>query len=576
MLVLVMGNTTLAASAILTAFMAGLSLGGVYWGRRVDKTSRSALLLFGCLEAGSGISALVVSKFIWLIVPLESYFPQIFDGGGFMQALIRFILCFCVLVVPTFLMGGTPAVIGKHMVSRGGRFGRHMAGLYGINTAGSFIGAFAAGFFLIRYFGHTGSLLTAAVLNCIVGIIAVWAGFRDKTPDTPRSILQSEETSPPTAEYRGLHGKTAHLVLIGLGISGFCAIVYQILWTRLLILIIDNSVYSFTIILMGFLAGIALGSLVAVGCFRYVKNMLLLFALVEICIGVTAFCFPFFVRLKPYTPELSYLKFLLTTLPIGLFLPTLFMGIAFPIGAEIYRRHRGDVGKSIGFVYAVNTAGCVLGGMMAGFFLSDFLDFKKVCSFCPDSTLVLFTHEFYRLVRSRLAENGIFLQWLPFHGLTTEQYLGIMRTFSSVFDHTSIWRVGQGYTLLLSSPQPLKIDFQSFLRKLAETKVQHDLRSAGLDNPFELLGFFAMGEETLRKMLAGSEMVMTDDSPAHLFFPFSATFKDQYNQWPLANYKKIKAFEESVVPFLYNISDSPVKRKQVENAVRYFEYRSGS
>ena len=92
----------------------------------------------------------------------------------------------------------------------------------------------------------------------------------------------------------------------------------------------------------------------------------------------------------------------------------------------------------------------------------------------------------------------------------------------------------------------------------------------------ELLSYFAMGEDTLRKMLAGSEMVMTDDSPAHLFFPFSATFKDQYSQWPLANYKKIKAFEESVVPFLDNISDSPTKRKQVENAIRYYEYRSGS
>lgn len=518
---------------------------------------------------------------------------------------------------------------------------------------------------------------------------------------------------------------------------------------------------------MGFLAGIALGSLMLAGCFRFFKSPILLFAAAEICIGVSAFCFPFFIHPKPSAPDLSYLKFLFSTLPLGILVPTVFMGIAFPLGARIYQRFKGDIGRSIGLVYAVNTAGCVLGGLAAGFFFIGTLGFRnsvlvlaglnlavgaligflslrskfryafigvfmvfsisaffampsdyfsrKYAALEPGSTLiyckesvsttatvfirpdrnrvlylngipevdtsylsiktfklmgalpgllhqhpenalmitfgagvaagttalftnhldcvdlasqardiaphfefynnriienraislynddarhflqasrkrysiiisdathprvydswVLFTSEFYRIVEKRLTEDGIFLQWLPFHGLTTDQYLGIVRTFSGVFKHTSIWRVGEGYTLLLSTPDALKIDFQAFQKKLSAPGIRNDLKLVGLDNPFEMLGYFAMGEENVQKMLSGSPPVMTDNSPDHLFFPFSSTFKDQYDRWPLANYEKVKAYEESVIPFLVNISDDQATRNKVEDAIRYYKQR---
>ena len=766
MLVLVMGNTTLATTTILTTFMAGLSLGGLYWGIRVDKAKRSPLFLFGCLEAGIGLSAVIVSRVIWMIVPLGAWISQLSGPGSFSQVMIRFLLCFCVLIVPTFLMGGTLAVIGRHVISNDALFAKNAAGLYGINTAGSFAGAFLAGFFLIRLLGHNGSLAVAAGLNFVVGSLAVWAGSLIKNQDASQEIsLKTARAAAPEDERPA--GKIAALVLIGLGVSGFCAIAYQIIWTRLLILIIDNSVYSFTIILMGFLAGIALGSLMLAGCFRFFKSPILLFAVVEIGIGVSAFCFPFLIHPNPNVPDLVYLKFLFSTLPLGILVPTVFMGIAFPAGARIYQRFKGDIGKSIGLVYAVNTAGCVLGGLAAGFFFigsfgfrnsilvlsglnvavgaligflylrskfryafivvfvvlaisafpvmpSDYFS-RKFATLEPGSNLiyynesvsttatvfqrpdknrvlylngipevdtsylsiktfklmgalpgllhphpgnalmitfgagvaagttalftnhldcvdlasqardiapyfefynnriiensrislynddarhflqasrkrysiiisdathprvydswVLFTSEFYRIVEKRLDEDGIFLQWLPFHGLTTDQYLGIVRTFSGVFKHTSLWRVGQGYTLLLSTPDALKIDWQGFQKKLAAPDIRNDLKLVGLDNPFEILSYFSMGEGNVKKMLSGSPPVMTDNSPAQLFFPFSSTFKDQYDRWPLANYEKVKAYEESVIPFLVNISDDEAARKKIEDVLRYYKQR---
>jgi spermidine synthase len=98
---------------------------------------------------------------------------QATQAGYYPQVIIRFFFCFCLLIGPTFLMGGTLAVIGRHVIGHRQHFGRNTAILYGVNTAGALLGAFAAGFFLIRYLGHIDSLRFAAVLNFFVSAIAL-------------------------------------------------------------------------------------------------------------------------------------------------------------------------------------------------------------------------------------------------------------------------------------------------------------------------------------------------------------------------------------------------------------------
>jgi spermidine synthase len=763
MLVLVMGNTTLATTTILVSFMAGLSLGGYYWGSLVEKGSRSALFLFGALETGTGIAAIIISQVIWMIIPSELWIAQTAGMENFGQATIRLVLCFCILIIPTFLMGGTLAVIGRHLVAGEQDFGRTTAALYGINTAGALLGAFLSGFFLIHALGHNGSLILAACLNLLVGIISMGFGLRERKNFVPNG---GSLASKNKKKGRPKSSKTLiSLVLFGVGISGFCGIAYQILWTRWLILIIDNSVYSFTLILTAFLAGIALGSLLVAPCFRVLRNPIIMFAIVEISIGISAFFFPFFIHLKPKDPGLSYLKFLLITIPLGILPPTVLMGVAFPLGAQIYQSHKGLVGKSMGTAYSINTAGSVLGGVAACFVFIGQLGFQKSALILPGMNLaigalialtqvrgvlryafagstallilmaihimphdyfrqkygelepksdliyykeslsttatiferpdqkrvlylngipeldtsllsvrtfkfmgalpgllhrdpknalmitfgagitagtaslfvdhldcvdlaeqareiaayfrplndqvvekkttalyhddarhylhrnpekysiiisdathprvydsgVLFTDEFYRLVQKRLSQDGIFLQWLPLHGLELKQYLGIIHTFSNVFSHTSIWCVDQGYSILLSTPQPLQIDLQAFQKKLLQKDIQKNLGQVGLDNPYRILSYFVMGEKKIQELLSGEDAIMTDNNPGHLFFPFHATFDNQYANWPKDNYLKLKANEETIVPFLENISDLEEKKNRLINIIQYFE-----
>lgn len=147
MLVLVIGNTSLATSTILAAFMAGLSLGSYYWGRYIESSASRPLAVFGYLETGVGMLAMLYPLLISKIVPFELWIAGTALQGYALQSVLRFLFCFILLIGPTFLMGGTFAVIGQYIIKDVRKDCRNTALLYGINTAGAVSGAFLAGFF---------------------------------------------------------------------------------------------------------------------------------------------------------------------------------------------------------------------------------------------------------------------------------------------------------------------------------------------------------------------------------------------------------------------------------------------
>jgi len=767
MLVLAVGNTTLALSLILAAFMTGLSLGSFYWGRYIEMNPGRAFATFGGLEIGAGLSALLLSYAIKFASPMEIWIAQSAGIGSAGQIALRFGICFLLLLVPTFLMGGSFAVLGRHAIGERQGFGRATSLLYSVNTAGALAGTLLAGFFFIRLFGHQGSLMIAASLNVLIGGIAVSCDFllKEHAGMTQKPISRKKRRTKDSCVSRA----TLRRVLLALAISGFCAMAYQVLWTRLLILIIDNSVYSFTIILSAFLCGMAIGSLINALPALSGNRAVLLFGIVEIGIALTAYAFPFWIHYQQRAGEESYLRFLLMTVPaFGILPPTLLMGMSLPLAAQIYHTVKGRIGESLGTVFAVNTLGGVIGAIGVSFLLIPKLGFrnsmlllsagnlvigvavmltqirpflrrtilvavgtlliaigikgmpenffsKKYNALSPDSRItyykealaatatifeapdrnltlylngipevdtsvlsvrtfylmgalpgllhpdpknalmvtfgagitasmaakfvdrldcvdladqareiapyfaqtndniqtsskvsfyvddarhylqntdqhysiivsdathprvydswVLFTAEFYSLVEKKLAKDGIFLQWIPFHGLELNQYMGIVRTFSSVFEHVSIWRMGSAYSLLMATPKALSIDFSLLVKKMIQKDLWEKLSQVGLENPFMLLTCFSMGEKKIAGMLEAFPRVMTDDSPAHLFFPLNATFEEQYSKWPEQNAKRLSEFEESVIPYLTNLSTTEEKAEKIVNTLRQYESR---
>jgi hypothetical protein len=152
------------------------------------------------------------------------------------------------------------------------------------------------------------------------------------------------------------------------------------------------------------------------------------------------------------------------------------------------------------------------------------------------------------------------------------QFVSIIKTFASVFPHTSLWREGEAYIVLLATPDALAIDFSRMTETLAHADIRKALQSVSLNNPIDLLKSYSMGSEQIAEMTR-TGMVIDDNSPAHLFFSFRATLKEQYHQWPLDNYRLIKHHEASVLPRLVNISQDENRRNAIINRIRLIEHR---
>jgi len=123
----------------------------------------------------------------------------------------------------------------------------------------------------------------------------------------------------------------------------------------------------------------------------------------------------------------------------------------------------------------------------------------------------LYSAEYYRLARNALEDDGLMVQWIA--GSET-QYKLIMRTFLSVFPHTTLWAQG---SLMVGSKSPLRLDRADFERKLKHPDTQKTLEKVGLGAFETLLGMYTAGPDELRQFV-GRGATLSDDQPMVEYF----------------------------------------------------------
>ena len=119
---LVFGVSTLAVSAVLAAFMGGLALGSLLFGRRADQTPRP-LRLYAWLELGIAASALLVPAGFALLTRAYTEIYAWLQPGLWGGTCLRFVLTLIVLLIPATLIGGTLPVMGR-LIGQRGQIGR--------------------------------------------------------------------------------------------------------------------------------------------------------------------------------------------------------------------------------------------------------------------------------------------------------------------------------------------------------------------------------------------------------------------------------------------------------------------
>lgn len=386
MLTLTFGTTVFAVSTVVTVFMAGLGFGSYYFGHWVDKKSESLnlLKLYALLEVGIGLYCFFTP---WLFAHIDliyGYIYQLADINFYLFSFIRFFFSLLILIIPTVLMGATLPVLSKYLVTHKEGVGKNVGMLYGLNTFGAVIGVSLTAFVLIPFWGVKESLFTAVFLNFLIAAGVYYAARRaaeDKAGPAP-AISRKEKRRKHKAEGKALPAYVYRLVLIAFAVSGFASLAYEVAWFRILSMTIGNSVYAFAVMLGTFLFGIALGSYLLSFYSDRIKDRLAAFGFMEIAIGVSVIALiPLFGQLPLAFMELvmqfgldfwalQTVNFLTAFLVI--LVPTLIMGMTFPLAVRLLTEDVQRIGGNIGVLYAGNTLGGVAGSFLAGFFFIPF------------------------------------------------------------------------------------------------------------------------------------------------------------------------------------------------------------
>lgn len=385
MIVKIIGSAPFSMSIILTVFMGGLGFGSYLAGRYVDRIKRplDMLKLYGGLELVIGLYAFLIPFIMIGVHPLQTILYNQLYNYFIIYNILTFIICAVILCVPVICMGATLPVLSRFYISRLGHLGTHVGRLYGLNTIGGALGSMICGFWLIHLWGISGTLFFAVGINVLIGLSCMMVGFKARghhalqTAAETTKERKSPDTIPDEALSAPVFQRRAALTIFF--ISGFCAMAAQVIWTRLLGLIVGPTTYSFTIVLVTFITGLALGGMVFGYLADRIKNTLRLLIATQIAAALLVLFIShllgnsqlFFAKLiytfKDHFGSLSMAK--AGTLFVFMILPTLFFGAAFPLVGKIYTQAVEKIGRSIGFAYMVNTAGALLGPFFAGFIL---------------------------------------------------------------------------------------------------------------------------------------------------------------------------------------------------------------
>ncbi len=419
MLILIFGSTTLAVSTVLTSFMGGLALGSYLFGRIMDRKKRP-LFYYGLLEGVIGLYALMIPWLFTFLIPIYRVLWEHFHPNFLGFTMMRFLLVFLVLVIPTTCMGATLPILSKWAVRQENTLGVTIGRLYALNTFGAVIGTALSGFFLLPLLGVQKTLGIAVAVNLLVAISIFLLIRRYPIPPAfsrPISFSKEDPDNPKPAAVSPLPKRVIWSVVLGISLSGFISMIYEVAWSRTLSLLVDSSVYGFTIMLTTFLVGIALGSYFFSRKVDTIRFQGFAWAWLQIGIGVFAFLSLLLFQELPYWYLLLYrslgksINLLLTgKFVLAFFImlaPTLFMGAIFPLTIKIYASNISRISRKVGNIYTVNTLGCILGSFAGGFFLIPLLGIRNTILLGIGTNLLL---GLYILLVSGVPRYG--LKWI--------------------------------------------------------------------------------------------------------------------------------------------------------------------
>jgi spermidine synthase len=355
LLELVIGSSGISLGVLLGTYMGGMCLGSWLLPRRISSRVHP-LRVYAALEFGIGLIGILVLFGLPVVADLYSSYSS---HGVFARALVAAIF----LVPPTILMGATLPAVARFVKSDPAGVS-WMGFFYGGNIAGAVIGCLVSGFFLLRLFDMPTATGVAAMINVLVAAIALV--LSKKGSYVPLSA--DSETGDRKTSHRGL-------IYLAIALSGLSALGGEVVWTRLLSLLLGGTVYSFSIILAVFLIGLGLGSAGGSLVARVCTRPRLALGICQLALaGTIAWAALIIAKSLPYWPvnpgiytgELGpwYLFQLDVLRTMWMIFPaSLLWGASFTLAIAAVASKDQDPGRMVGGIYAANTVGAILGSL---------------------------------------------------------------------------------------------------------------------------------------------------------------------------------------------------------------------
>lgn len=357
LLQLVIGASAVSLGLLLAAYMGGLCLGSALLPRWIS-TRQHPLRIYAFLELGIGAFGIIALFGVPLI-------GRLYVAGattGLLGLVVRGAVAAVCLLPPTVLMGGSLPAISRWLETTPKGIS-WMGWLYSANVAGAVFGCLLAGFYLLRVHDMAVATYAAAAVNLAVALLALALAGRAR-----HGWARGTGGGAGSPAAGG-----AAWIYAAIAVSGLTALGAEVVWTRLLSLLLGATVYTFSIILAVFLIGLWAGSSAGSWIAGRVSEARLALAVCQVLLAAaiawTAFNLAYLLPYWPVDPwlstnpifnfDLDLTRCLRTILPA-----TLLWGASFPLALAGAARRGEDPAQLTGEVYAANTAGSIVGALL--------------------------------------------------------------------------------------------------------------------------------------------------------------------------------------------------------------------
>ncbi len=495
-LIFFVSSTTYSFTIILTTFLVGIALGSLIVARYVDRFHR-LLVWFSLFELIIAIAALATVPLLLHLDAIQLWLTKLLPSTSWTGVSFQlFFTAFTILILPTLCMGAAFPVVNRIYVESTATVGEGVGTAYMANTIGAIFGSLMAGFVIIPVLGLNTSILALASINLAIALAGV---FLEKDFSV-RYMKYLSYAGAGLVIFGGLAIATFTTQPVFLKTAGFfdtrllhhkdtAAATVSVLEKKDQINIWGRNVRYLNVNGHN-TAHTTFSDMIIHKMLAHLPMLLTPNPKHVLVVG-----FGFGNTCRSFL-EYDLVKSLDCVELVDYERKT----------ADFFRTENAGVFEDPRFTYIVNDG--------RNYILAARKQYNiiSINSVDPKFSPTLYTEEFYRLCRARLAEDGQLVAWLPIYGMNLEEVQALVKSFIKVFPNASLWYNNPEHLLLIGIKGYYPIDLALVLSRIALPQVAASLRDIHLSDPKALLATFYCGSQMLDKF-AGESISHSDDHP---------------------------------------------------------------